>query len=195
MIDASGSSAWLSRVLKNPVQRYSPPLFVRYGYCAQSQLAADSVPKLASERSGWSWYAPIRDGRLAWVRLTWDGVAPAKPSKLAELDDLGPPRGADVTWRRPTVTAGRDFFICGDAAGMIDPCSSHGVLRAMMSGMMASYQAGQALGGTDRQLCAHRYQRWLGDWWDADTDRLRTFYAEFEPRWIAQSGTLDPHLQ
>ncbi|MBA4535538.1 hypothetical protein H1196_23700 [Brevibacillus halotolerans] len=46
--------------------------------------------------------------------------------------------GADMTWRVITQLGGPGgYFLIGDAATVLDPASSHGVLKAVMSGMMA----------------------------------------------------------
>jgi flavin-dependent dehydrogenase len=48
-------------------------------------------------------------------------------------------RGADVTWRIISPAAGPGFFLVGDAVAVLDPASSHGVLKALMTGMMAAH--------------------------------------------------------
>ncbi|RKR43221.1 tryptophan 7-halogenase [Paraburkholderia sp. BL17N1] len=178
LIDATGSAAWLSRQLGICIGRYSPPLRSRFGYCATRGSNGDAVPQLVGTRAGWSWVAPLGAARTAWVQTTWNGSKPRKPPSLDGAEDLAPSKGADVTWRRSTVVAGAGFFVCGDAAGLLDPCSSHGVLRALMSGMMAAYQASQNVGS---RVGATRYQAWIDAWWHADVARLRRFYSELDP--------------
>jgi flavin-dependent dehydrogenase len=186
LIDATGAAAWLARRLKLPVIRQSPPLQCRFGYCTAAAPSPASPPTLKGERSGWAWIAPISVTRIAWVRATWDGSEPRKPKPLAQAPDLGASRGANITWRRPATLAGPSFYICGDAAGVLDPCSSHGVLRAVMSGMMAAHQASQAIRARSSLSNVTAYQRWMDDWWQTDTAKLRELHAELHPIWAAR---------
>jgi hypothetical protein len=67
------------------------------------------------------------------------------PEVLRHLTRRGRPRGADVTWRLSDAAAGLGWFIVGDAAAVLDPSCSHGVLKAIMSGMMAGHLAAGVL--------------------------------------------------
>jgi flavin-dependent dehydrogenase len=49
----------------------------------------------------------------------------------------------DVTLRMAAQTAGDGWFLCGDAALVLEPSVSHGVLRGPMSGMAAATGAVQ----------------------------------------------------
>ena len=87
--------------------------------------------------------------------------------------------GADVTWRIARKTAGEGWFLCGDAAGVLDPSSSHGVLRAVMSGMMAAHLVVAAAAGKillrDAASC---YRKWFADWFLHDARQMATAYGE-----------------
>jgi flavin-dependent dehydrogenase len=61
--------------------------------------------------------------------------------------------GADVTWRRVIGTAGAKYFIVGDAAVVLDPASSHGISRAVMSGIMAGHAINKILSDRRRKKC------------------------------------------
>lgn len=66
--------------------------------------------------------------------------------------------------RRQKV-AGLGWFLAGDAAVVLDPSSSHGVLRAIMTGMMAGHLVSQqTFNNAPTALCARSYQRWLAEW-------------------------------
>src|SRR4029453_12352242 len=77
--------------------------------------------------------------------------------------------GAGVTWRMAAQAAGDGWFLCGDGALLLDPSSSHGVLRGLMSGIAAARGAVDACAGSTR---AHRvsrdYHAWLADWFGHD---------------------------
>jgi len=91
-------------------------------------------------------------------------------------------RGADVTWRFVPASAGRGYFVAGDAAAVLDPAASHGVLRAMMSGVMAAHVISKVTSGvlTENDGVRH-YRGWLKTWFDHDVQRLRELYRELDP--------------
>ena len=67
----------------------------------------------------------------------------------------------------------------GDAAATLDPTSSHGVLKAIMSGITAGHLIAAVLyGKAPAEEAASAYHGWLAEWFDADTLRLATFYRD-----------------
>jgi flavin-dependent dehydrogenase len=102
------------------------------------------------------------------------------PPELAGLVPSGGVRREDVSWRRAGRVAGAGFFLAGDAAGVLDPASSHGVLRAVMGGMMAGHLAARVVAGADEVVAAAEYQNWLAEWFDRDAARLRQWYRSVD---------------
>jgi flavin-dependent dehydrogenase len=181
-IDATGAARWLSRKLKLGTRAYSPPLAARYGYAHGDWPQRDDAPALEADASGWTWTARVRPGIYQWVRLDLDGSPrpdTRPPEALRALAPLGPARGADVTWRLSEQPAGPGWFLTGDAAAMLDPTSSHGVLKALMSGMMAAHlAAGMLHGAAPGSAATAAYRRWFGDWFAADAKQLGLFYRQ-----------------
>jgi flavin-dependent dehydrogenase len=71
------------------------------------------------------------------------------------------------------------WFIVGDAACLLDPLSSKGVLRAMMSGIAAGHLVANVLNGhITAGAAASLYQRWLSEWFAQEAMRLAAFYRE-----------------
>ncbi|MBS0656962.1 MAG: tryptophan 7-halogenase [Verrucomicrobia bacterium] len=189
VLDATGGAHWLARRLGLEIEPHSPPLHARYGYVSQVvHRARLAEPRLASDDAGWTWLAPLGAGRLAWVRLRWDGVAePAdwQPAELAGSRPEGGSRGADVTWRCVTEPAGPGYFCLGDAACVLDPLSSHGVLRAIMTGLQAAHLIGQIRRGASARQAADEYSRWLRGWFEHEVAALRSFYRQISPETVA----------
>src|SRR5690606_4999808 len=99
------------------------------------------------------------------------------PDELRGLAPLGAERGADVTWRLAAQAAAAEWFMVGDAAATLDPTSSHGVLKAVMSGMMAGHLIAASIAGkAPAGEIAAAYHDWVADWFTTDTARLREFY-------------------
>jgi len=68
---------------------------------------------------------------------------------------------------RRTV-GGQGYFVVGDAAAVLDPSSSHGVLKALMSGMMAAHLIGRIYAGAEEERARAAYQSWGSGWFDHD---------------------------
>jgi flavin-dependent dehydrogenase len=82
--------------------------------------------------------------------------------------------------------AGPGYFLVGDAAFVLDPASSHGMLKALMSGMMAAHLAADVIGsGACAGAVAERYDAWLTHWFRRDCEELRRRYAALGGAWSA----------
>ena len=95
-------------------------------------------------------------------------------------------RGADVTWRIVERPAGSGYICVGDAA-VLDPASSHGVLKAIMSGMMAGHVIAENLTGSASPATATgAYTEWLTDHFRADVAALTEMYRSLArpPAWV-----------
>jgi|SRR5947209_542645 len=191
LIDASGVGFWLSKGISLREERASPRLIARYGYCRSSDVGEFHMPTLTGDRAGWEWVARVSNDVLAWVSLALPNgpPRPEKPKFLFDLVDIGPTRGADVTWRRVAACSGTGFFIAGDAAFRVDPAAGHGVLRALMSGMMAAYQAVESIRkNIPPDRASHLYRAWMAEWWERDTSTLSSLYDELDPTWARRQA-------
>jgi hypothetical protein len=143
-------------------------------------LERDAEPSFTYLPNGWLWTARVRPNLYHWTRLV---TAPlpiqreSPPLEFAALEPVGCPKGAEVTWRRLESSAGPGYFVVGDAAARTDPSSSHGVLRAIMSGMLAGYLVlKRAVQKEPQGKVIEEYQTFVGssfafDW--ARSSRLR----------------------
>lgn len=194
-IDAGGGSHWLARHLDLPIQRASPRLTARYGYLQGECPARNDAPEIVADVLGWTWSARVASGLYHWMRLAWqpgDRARDHPPPALRRLAPAGHTRGADVTWRMVSRPAGLGYFCIGDAAAVLDPAASHGVLKAIMSGMMAAHVILRVHAGVVTPAAASdAYNAWLQEWFAADTAQLRRFYAELPspPPWVLEAGS------
>ena len=190
VIDASGASAWLHRQLGLTIRHCSPRLIARYGYVRGCPSVYQNAPHLSADPNGWTWIAKVQAHLTHWTHLTFDAPdvhSTAVPQPLQHLPMHGPLHGADVTWRLSTAAAGGGYFTVGDAASQLDPASSHGVLKALMTGMQAAQAVCDCVGRPSVQSSAQRqYSQWLGDWFEKDMAQLRHFYRLHPdpPRWL-----------
>ena len=188
VIDAAGGSHWLARQLGLSIERWSPPLVARFGYFEGECPARDEAPAIVADNNGWTWTARVKKNTYQWTRLAFQKEAgQTTPPEFEMLKPLGPVQGADVTWRVVSRSAGPGYFFAGDAAAVLDPASSHGALRAMMSGIMAGHQIAQVmLHNASEARVAAAYSRWLRDWFLHDARIMAELYAKlpYPPVWL-----------
>jgi flavin-dependent dehydrogenase len=180
VLDATGSQRWVARRLGLRAKRHSEPLLAQYGYASGACSACDEAPVFDwYERNRWVWTARIGENLYHWTRILkredrfqhdW------RPDEFRDLSSTGPARAADVTWTSVDECAGPGFFLLGDAAAVLDPSSAHGVLRAIMSGMMAGHLIAQAgrKAAAEKEIALH-YREWMGNWIAHDMKRLSQF--------------------
>jgi 2-polyprenyl-6-methoxyphenol hydroxylase-like FAD-dependent oxidoreductase len=201
IVQESGAAGhWLARRLRLPIVRVSPRLLAWYAYLEGDCPGHDDCPTIAADTEGWTWLARVRQGVYQWVRMPLGGARVERtwcPPEFAELTRTGPARGADVTWRHVPASAGAGYFIAGDAAMVLDPLSSHGVLKALMSGMMAGDLIAKMLRrDLSPPIAARGYRSWQAAWFARDTQALRALYASLPnpPAWAtshtAPSGAI-----
>jgi flavin-dependent dehydrogenase len=180
VIDAAGGRHWLARQLGVGVRRLSPRYVASFGYVvAETETGASNgapeAAEFARDRNGWTWIAPLSGGRWHWTRLSFAGKRMPRrwlPRSLRGLLPVAPSRGADMTWRMARALAGPGWFLCGDAAAVLDPASSHGVQRAVLTGFRAGQMATE---GADTASAA--YDGWLRAGVERDAVALRASYA------------------
>lgn len=190
VVDASGARSWLSSQVPLGQSICSPRLIARYGYAEGEHAQCDEAPGIRADRFGWYWTAKVAPGRYHWTRLCFDSAnAPfaEQPAEFEHLNPSGGIRGADVTWRIRDGTAGDGYFLVGDAAFVIDPGSSHGVLKAVMSGMMAAHAIIAGIEFPRHQSAIGlQYRQWLQDWFVRDVKAMYDLYRShpWPPVWL-----------
>jgi flavin-dependent dehydrogenase len=174
-VDAAGGRHFLARQLRLPIRRMSPRLVAWYGYVRGCCPTRDTAPLVTAASDGWVWTARVAVERYAWVRLSWrPGRQPPPPDEFDGLVPEGSIHGVDVTWRVVEPAAGPGFFLCGDAGAILDPSAAHGVIRGLISGMMAGHLISHSYG--NELSAAKAYDDWLTDRFDADSTALRELY-------------------
>jgi flavin-dependent dehydrogenase len=166
-VDATGRAAWLARKLELPVRVCSPPLGVRFGWRNEEPESLEGQPLFAFRDDGWDWQAPLGNNRTAWLEL-----------RISDSADT-PPVGVNLTWLFRPECAGPGFFLLGDAASTLDPSSSHGVLRAMMSGILFGHLvSGCRHAGVAEAFIIEAYRAWMRAQFEHDESRMRRHYAD-----------------
>ena len=185
-VDATGHRRVLADWLKIPTERHGPRRRAWSGHTNGSCDARGAPPSLRADERGWTWVAQVRDSAFAWTHHNFQNHRPADgwlPTSLQGTTPTGPTRSHDVTWRLSSRPAGPGYFLVGDAAANLDPASSHGVLEALMSGLLAGYQIVANLGGDiSTEQAAARYSTTIRDWFHHDRTELTDFYDRLTAR-------------
>jgi flavin-dependent dehydrogenase len=181
VIDATGRQRWLARAFNLQTERHGPPRVAWFGYAQGHRPELDPNPMIASDASGWTWMARIRPSLYQWVRLPLHGPRPPNdwsPVEFSGLQPMQQRRGIDVSWTIANLTAGPGYFLTGDAASVVDPLSSHGLLKAVMSGMKAAHHSAAVLRrGVSPEAAANAYHDWLIRWFRHDRSGLGDLYS------------------
>jgi len=178
VVDAAGGRHWLARQRNLAVARHSRPLAVTYGCVEGDSPDIDAAPFLRRMEGGWLWTACVRPNTYAWVRLDLEHRYTAPPPELQTLRPLCPVGGANVTWRVVAPLAGPGWFLVGDAASVLDPVASHGMLKALMTGMQAAYHIVRILqAGAPESLETTSYTTWATRWFRHDAAVLAELYG------------------
>jgi hypothetical protein len=135
------------------------------------------------DQSGWTWTARVRPGLYNWTRLNVDDNAIDQnflPAEFAALRPVGRVQTADVTWRLVTECAGEGYFLCGDAGAVLDPTSSHGVVKAMLSGAHAADLIVQTARREKTEAeAADVFRRLFSGWFEKDVTRMKEQHAQW----------------
>ena len=192
VIDASGAGHWLARRLGLEPERRSPPLIARYGYVTGRCPDRDEAPALVADAGGWTWTARVGEGVYCWTRLALSGSRgdAGAPAELDGLAARGRTGSADVGWRALPAAAGPGWVAAGDAAAVLDPASSHGVLRGLLSGLHAARLVRGVLAGGDERRLRWSYSDFVTTWFEHDVAVLSDLYARLlaPPDWLAARG-------
>jgi flavin-dependent dehydrogenase len=186
VIDAAGRGNWLARHLNLEIQTRSHRLIAHFAYMKGQCPARDDNPGLFVDETGWTWTARVRPGLYNWTRLNIKDNSIDRnfsPMEFSSLRPIGRVQTADVTWRLAPQCAGDGYFLCGDAAAVLDPTSSHGVVKAIMSGAHAADLIIQiARREREAREAAAAFRQLFSTWFEHDVARLKQQHA----RWYGE---------
>lgn len=199
VVDASGHVHWLMRQLRIPMLEVSPRLigFFGWGIPDEQGETEQDLPEFVMHGCSWDWRAPIRPDRHAWVHIDLEpdlGKSRAIEGRAecpAGLAPLGKTGARDVTWRIARPSAGPGYFLAGDAAWVLDPASSHGVLFALLSAMAATEAMAELMQSPrDHERIQARYSTWTEGWFCRDAAALISLYGAMDtpPSWLSSAA-------
>ena len=180
LIDACGSCHWLASHLNLPIVQKSPRLMVAYGYAKTPSLPKLDDPVLWMGTRTWRWEARVKHDLYHWCSLIQPSITVAEsfPCPVITSAACSEARRVDMTWRVVSESSGPGYLITGDAAAVMDPLSSHGVLRALMSGIYAAHAIISSVKHGNSISYQNEYTSWLTNWFHADRFALNRTYLQ-----------------
>jgi flavin-dependent dehydrogenase len=197
VIDATGAAAAFAR--RQGASFLAADRLTGYARFYEGSEGGDPRTLVEAFADGWWYTAGLPGGRRIAACLTDADLArrlrlrnTAAWSRLLDATDRvrealrgAQPQGDVIVRATPSrrlePVAGDDWLAVGDAAAVFDPLSSSGILKALRSGIFASYAVGDRLTqGDDRGL--ERYRR-LGQEEFASYTKLRAQHYAAERRW------------
>lgn len=179
VVDSTGRCRWLARQLRVDYQKVSPTLFAWYGYAEGGNSVTYAAPHFIWDENGWTWLASVGNDIVSWVRLDLTVSKLNRgdwlPEQLRNYHAEARAKCADVTWRVANCLSRNNWFLVGDAAFVLDPASSHGVLKALMSGIMVAHLIGQFTEELQPLIHQH-YAEWSRQTFLSDCHRLKSMY-------------------
>jgi len=135
VIDASGVNGWLRRHRGLPETVASRPWWLQRGHAVagQGKRAAHGT-HFAIGGQGWLWLKATSHG---WI---WTALSGARDDGVpwpAGMAPVGQVWRECRRWRHLHCAAGPGYFVCGDAAGYLDPATGDGLRFALESGARA----------------------------------------------------------
>lgn len=205
-VDATGRAGVLGRALGG--RRYEPghrtvALVGTWRPWGDWSVPDPTHTLLESYGDGWAWSVPLADGTRALAVMVdptttalarGDGARGvylaevAKTQRFAEIFRgarlVAGPTGWDASMYRADHLTGPDWLLVGDAGSFVDPLSSAGVRKAMVSGWQAAVVLNTVLGAPGLRDEAFR----------AFESRERTTYDRFlalTRHFLAQGGAIE----
>ncbi|MCA3184988.1 FAD-dependent oxidoreductase [Cupriavidus sp.] len=176
VIDATGVNGWLRRSVGLAEVVDSRPWWLQRGAgVLDGGRARHPATHFAIGPDGWLWRHAIPHGCI------WTALRSSRDTTLAWPDDMQPVGRIwreCRRWRHLRQPAGAGFFVCGDAAGYLDPASGDGLRFALESGARAGTLAAGVVRWPQRgSLAAALYADWVLQTYQAGRTALAGVYA------------------
>ncbi len=197
VVDATGSAAAFAR--RRGARLVAADRLVGFARFFADDGAGDPRTRVEAVADGWWYTAGLPGGRRVAACLTdadlgrrlgladaavWSrhlAATMVMRQALAAARPLGPVTVHAAASRRLDPAAGDGWLAVGDAASTFDPLSSAGILKALRSGIFASYAAADLLTRGDPTALA-RHRRYVDDEF-AGYARVRERHYDGERRW------------
>ena len=178
VVGATGGTGWLPKRLGLGSIYSGPESFLAYGFGRQQEPLGEAT--FQSRPDGWCWTARVRDDLFSYCLLSFQKYPDIR--NLTALKPEGKIARSRARWRVLEQPAASNYFVCGDSAFSVDPGSGKGVLRAMLTGILAADSTCHLLHSQlPKDLIIQRYKTFIQDFFNSESEALRERYQLTEP--------------
>lgn len=173
LIDGSGAQCATRSAAGCHTAFHSPKLYLIYGYVTGFDAEQEVV--FQERDNGWYYRARIDADVTHWCVLTTTPTSSTYvPPELVGYQAADVTRRQNATWQTNQPFSGPRHYLIGDAAYRLDPSSSHGVLKAVMSGIFAAHLISNTVEGkVDEDGAKAIYHAFIMNLFKQETARLR----------------------
>ncbi|MFM0179416.1 FAD-dependent oxidoreductase [Paraburkholderia aspalathi] len=174
VIDATGITGCLRRALSLDETVDSSPIWLRRGFASGCSSQSDTYWQIA--RDGWLWLRPTS------AQYMWTSLSVQRNTHIglrSGISVIGTVWQQCRRWRHLHQAAGPGYFVCGDAAGYLDPASGDGLRFAIESGIRAGTLAAEVSKHPGRSsIAAALYSDWALQDYLATKEVLQRVYID-----------------
>lgn len=182
MIDGSGKEQLAGKLFKISKTNFSNPIICWSGLSriSDSKLMASLKTSFQKDRQNWLWLAPEINHYCTWTQVSsTKNKVYEVPAVLSNALLVSPIQVHSMRWRLYDQVYSNRTFLCGDAAGLLDPSSGQGILMSAMSGIFAADTiAGILSKGHSESIASAHYQQWFRQIFRNKVSQLNQYYTE-----------------
>ncbi|MBB6238053.1 flavin-dependent dehydrogenase [Pedobacter sp. AK013] len=182
IIDGSGKEQVAGKLLKIGKTNFSNPIICWSGLSRITNNNQMASLKTSFQKYGqnWLWLAPEINHYCTWTQVsTGKNKIYQAPVALLNASLVSPIQIHSMRWRLYNQVYTDRIFLCGDAAGLLDPSSGQGILMSVMSGIFAADTiAGIFSKEHSEAIAGSHYQQWFQQVFRDKVSQLNKYYAE-----------------
>lgn len=182
IIDGSGKEQIAGKLFKMSKTNFSSPIICWSGLnrITDSNLMDSLKTSFQKDGQNWLWLAPEINHYCTWTQVSSEkNKIYQAPATLLNTSLVSPIQIQSMRWRLYDQVYADRIFLCGDAAGQLDPSSGQGILMSAMSGIFAADTiAGIFNKGHSEAIAGAHYQQWFQQVFRNKIEQLNKYYAK-----------------
>jgi len=182
IIDGSGKAQIAGKLFKISKTNFSNPIICWSGLSRITDNNLINSLKTSFHKDGesWLWLAPEINHYCTWTQVSsGKNKIYQAPAALINASLVSPIQIHSMRWRLYNHVYADRIFLCGDAAGILDPSSGQGILMSAMSGIFAADTiTGIFSKGLSEAIAGAHYEQWFQQVYRNKVNQLNKYYAE-----------------
>lgn len=176
VIDGSGRSQVIGQLLKLEKEYFSAPIICWTGLTkvTDTNVMDNLRTSFFMGGSQSTWLAPEINSCCTWTQISMEKLKTYTPPKiLAAYPLISQIQVYNMRWRLYNRLQIGKIFLCGDAAGVLDPSSGQGILMSLMSAIMAADAVASTVHGmAELRNAGNHYNAWFQESYRRKAEQL-----------------------